>query len=93
MRGVSYIVALAATVCGVSSQACPDYTDYSAEYHAPFSGGTYNLSYQRPTNSCRTFIVPEVDSLIQNYSTVIKDPDLFRLFENSCAWLKCFWGQ
>ena len=79
-----YLVAVAAIFCCVSAQSCPDYSDYSQQYHTPFSGGVYNLSYQRPDPSCRTFSIPAVDDLIKNYSSVIKDPDLYRLFENSC---------
>lgn len=83
MRFLSSLVAAAATFCAVSAQ-CPDYSTYSQQYHAPFSAGHYNLSYMRPQTTCRTFRVSAVDNLIKNYTSVIKDPDLYRLFENSC---------
>ena len=67
----------------VSAQDCPDYADYSAAPHGPFSGGTYNLSFQRPTVECRTFISPDVEDTITRLSSTIKDPDLARLFENT----------
>ena len=67
----------------VNGQACPDYSDYSQQYHPPFSSGRYNLSYQRPDPACRTFVSDIVDSTIQSLNTTIADPDLFRLFENS----------
>lgn len=62
---------------------CPDYADYSTQKHSPLSEGRYQLSYQRPGASCRTFSLSEVESTIQDMRTVIKDPDLFRLFENT----------
>ena len=67
----------------VSGQGCPDYSDYSQQYHAPFSSGRYNLSYQRPDPACRTFTSDIVEATIQQFNTTIADPDLFRLFENS----------
>ena len=66
-----------------TAQNCPDYADYAATPHAPFSGGAYNLSYQRPAASCRTFTSPAVESTIARLNTTITDPDLSRLFENS----------
>ncbi|RDW71884.1 hypothetical protein BP5796_07918 [Coleophoma crateriformis] len=67
-----------------SAQAgCPDYSSFSEQYHAPFSSGRYNLSYMRPAPACRTFNSSVVEDTIAHMQTVIKDPDLFRLFENS----------
>lgn len=62
---------------------CPDYADYSRQYHAPFSTGRYNLSYQRPSPACRTFVIPAVDDTVTRLQSTIKDPDLYRLFQNS----------
>lgn len=62
---------------------CPDYLDYSAEYHAPFSSGKYNLSYQRPAPACRTFNSSGVEAAIARVAADISDPDLARLFENA----------
>ena len=76
----SVIVGLCAAV--VSAQ-CPDYANYASQPHPPYSSGQYKLSYQRPTPNCRTFSLPEVESTIARLNTTIKDPDLFRLFENS----------
>lgn len=67
----------------VAAQTCSDYADYAAAPHAPFSGGVYNLSYQRPASSCRTFTSPAVESTIARLKSTITDPDLSRLFENS----------
>jgi hypothetical protein len=71
--------------CAISpaSAACPDYTTYSTESHPPLSAGEYKLAYQRPDSACRTFSLPEVEDTIQQMSSVIKDPDLYRLFENT----------
>ena len=80
------LVALSATASVLSSftlAACPDYSDYSQDYHAPFSAGRYNLSYQRPEPACRTFNSSIVENTITNMQSVIKDPDLYRLFQNS----------
>lgn len=66
----------------VSAQ-CPDYSDYSMTTHEPFSAGKYQLSYQRPTAACRTANVSDVEKIIQDMKAVVKDPDLFRLFENT----------
>ncbi len=65
------------------SQSCPDYSSYSQQRHGPFSSGKYQLSYQRPDPACRTFTSPDVEALIRNYSSAIKDPDLYQLFQNA----------
>ncbi|KAI9757222.1 MAG: hypothetical protein M4579_003522 [Chaenotheca gracillima] len=62
---------------------CPDYLDYSEQYHAPFSSGRYNLSYQRPSPECRTFVSQPIEDTIKRLNSTIRDPDLARLFENS----------
>lgn len=75
---------LAAGLGCVAAQAkCPDYSTYSEQYHAPFSGGRYNLSSQRPAPQCRTFNSTIVDQTVQKVSDEIKDPDLKRLFVNA----------
>lgn len=63
---------------------CPtDYTAYASVGHAPYSTGKYHLPYQRPPPECRTFVSEAVEDTIQQMKTVIADPDLYRLFENS----------
>jgi uncharacterized protein len=70
-----------AAVAQLSS--CPDYTTYSASPHGPYTNGTYGLPYQRPVPACRTLNSNVVEQTIQTFGTIIKDPDLFRLFENT----------
>ncbi|KAK4230603.1 hypothetical protein QBC38DRAFT_469199 [Podospora fimiseda] len=49
----------------------------------PLSKGRRRFPYIRPPPGCRTFELPALEKLIEHMKTVIKDPDLFRLFENS----------
>jgi uncharacterized protein len=64
-------------------QTCPAYSDYSKIPHEPYSNGTFKLAYQRPSIDCRTFQSLEVETTITRLKSIIKDSDLFRLFENS----------
>lgn len=68
---------------GLSGAQCPLYQQYSNQLHEPFSPGKHNLSYARPIPACRTFYSQEVEDEIQRMKSVIADPDLFRLFENT----------
>ncbi|KAK3395218.1 hypothetical protein B0H63DRAFT_533887 [Podospora didyma] len=80
------LVALFSTLPSLtSSAACPDYSSFSAQRHEPLSTGKYALSYQRPLPECRTFNSSAVESTITRMTspTVIADPDLARLFENT----------
>lgn len=61
---------------------CPEYGQYASRRHEPTTGGRYNLPFQRPRRACRKVVVPEVEEVIQEMSRTIRDPDLFRLFEN-----------
>ena len=83
MRLSSYLLASTGSALLVFSQ-CPDFSQYSREHHPPFSVGRYNLSYQRPDPSCRTLSSPRVEAEITRLNSKITDPDLFRLFQNSC---------
>jgi hypothetical protein len=62
---------------------CSVYWHFSQEFHAPFSAGRYNLSYTRPDPACRTFNSSIVEDSILDMQSVIQDPDLYRLFQNS----------
>jgi uncharacterized protein len=75
---------LAATSLAISPRAdCPDYSQYSTQTHQPFSTGNYKLSYMRPDPECRKYTLPEVEKAIDDMRSRVKDPDLFRLFENA----------
>lgn len=73
----------AALLAGIASAQCPDYSSYSTERHPPFSNGTYQLSYMRPDPACRTFNSSDVEDVLVQMQSVIADPDLYRLFENT----------
>lgn len=61
---------------------CPEYGYYATQAHEPRTGGRYNLPYMRPVPGCRKVVIPEVEDVIREMNQMIKDPDLFRLFEN-----------
>ena len=75
---------LAATSYALRGRAaCPDYSQYSTQTHEPFSEGKYQLSYMRPAQECRKYTIPEVEDAIDGMKDLVKDPDLYRLFENA----------
>lgn len=61
---------------------CPEYGRYATRPHEPLSGGKHDLPYMRPAPECRKVVIPEVEEVIREMNRTIKDPDLFRLFEN-----------
>lgn len=63
--------------------ACPDYRDYAARPHPPYSSGPHALPFQRPVDECRLFKSKAVDDLIGQITGRMSDPDLARLFENA----------
>ncbi|KAH6644575.1 hypothetical protein C7974DRAFT_23539 [Boeremia exigua] len=62
---------------------CPEYIDYAKESHEPLSSGRYQLAYQRPVEECRTFKSQGLEDTITRFEGVIRDPDLYRLFQNA----------
>lgn len=74
--------AAAAAVVVSSQENCPEYGFYSTQRHEPTTRGRYDLPYQRPAKGCRKVVIPEVEEVIRDMNRTIKDPDLFRLFEN-----------
>ncbi|TVY28211.1 Meiotically up-regulated protein [Lachnellula hyalina] len=84
MKDIILSLVAAALVIAPSARAqCPDYLDYSQQKHQPYSSGKYQLSYMRPEPACRTFNSSIVEDTIKDMESVIKDPDLYRLFQNS----------
>ncbi|KAI1951339.1 hypothetical protein LOZ12_002472 [Ophidiomyces ophidiicola] len=65
------------------SGACPDYTEYAAMKHPPYSEGPLKLSFQRPVEACRTFSSPYVEKIIHDITSRMVDKDLARIFENA----------
>ena len=80
---VSELLAVACLTTLAISAQCPDYSTYSSTNHPPFSNGKYKMSYQRPAIECRTFPSPVVEATVARFKSIILDPDLSRLFENS----------
>jgi hypothetical protein len=68
------------------AQRCPIYAHYATERHdgqVDVSTGKHQLPFQRPSTECRTYYSHEVENAIKRLKPKIKDPDLFRLFENA----------
>ena len=82
MRGLMILGALSNIPLLVSAQ-CPEYIDYAKEVHEPLSSGKYQLPYQRPSAECRTFKSQGLEDTVTRMEGVIKDPDLYRLFQNA----------
>ncbi|KAF1837402.1 hypothetical protein BDW02DRAFT_491407 [Decorospora gaudefroyi] len=82
MRHLSVFAALSTFPLLVAAQ-CPEYIDYASEVHEPLSSGQYELAYQRPSEECRTFTSAGLEDTIRRMAGVIKDPDLYRLFQNA----------
>ncbi|EER25218.1 hypothetical protein CPC735_018220 [Coccidioides posadasii C735 delta SOWgp] len=65
------------------AEACPDYTEYAAERHPPYSEGPLKLPFQRPAEVCRTFSSPYVEKVIEDVTSRMVDKDLARIFQNA----------
>ncbi|KDR83528.1 hypothetical protein GALMADRAFT_54994 [Galerina marginata CBS 339.88] len=77
-------LSVVASVLVLNSQAqCPDFTTYSQVPHDPRSIGPLALPYMRPAPACRTFNSTAVEKVITDMKSLLKDPDLARLFENT----------
>ncbi|KAL3417240.1 DUF1237 domain-containing protein [Phlyctema vagabunda] len=64
-------------------KACLHYEKQQSLRQGPLSSGHRQFPIARPPPECRTFSLPSLELLIERMKGVIKDPDLFRLFENS----------
>ena len=68
----------------LAAQRCPNYAQYATERHEDnASTGIRHLPFKRPSEGCRTYYSQEVEDAIARLKPTIRDPDLFRLFENS----------
>lgn len=80
---MKYSIVLA-TLAGLATAAdCPAYEQYARQRHEPFSCGKYKFPYQRPSQECRSYVVPEVERVIKDMKKKVHDPDLYRLFLNT----------
>ncbi|KAF6824390.1 DUF1237 domain-containing protein [Colletotrichum plurivorum] len=66
-----------------SDEPCPSFESWMRTRPGPPSEGKRKFPLNRPRPECRTFRLPAMEALIARMKTVIKDPDLFRLFENA----------
>ncbi|TQS34576.1 hypothetical protein Golomagni_05033 [Golovinomyces magnicellulatus] len=78
-----FVLATTLSLVGFVKTQCQDYSSYSKSVHIPFSTGRYRLPYMRPKPECRTFNSSEVEKTIVEMKDIIKDPDMYRLFENT----------
>jgi uncharacterized protein len=62
---------------------CVPYQQLQRLKQGPLSEGKREFPYSRPPPECRTFNLPSMETLIERIKGITKDPDLFRLFENS----------
>ncbi|KUI54003.1 hypothetical protein VP1G_01381 [Cytospora mali] len=63
---------------------CPlSFEHYMTSRPGPKSTGSRQFPLVRPPRECRKFTAPAVDEYIERMEGVIKDPDLYRLFQNS----------
>ncbi|KJA30100.1 glycoside hydrolase family 125 protein [Hypholoma sublateritium FD-334 SS-4] len=82
LRNIKFILFASALVSNSQAQ-CPDYTTYSQTPHDPRSTGPLALPYMRPAPACRTFNSSSVEKVITDMKSLLKDPDIARLFENT----------
>lgn len=80
-----FVTTEAATPTPTATAKCEPYSMDSLQRAkaGPLSEGKRKFPYIRPPPGCRTFESPALEGLIEHMKMVIKDPDLFRLFENS----------
>lgn len=68
----------------LSKPDCPSsFENYMRSKPGPPSAGSRQFPLVRPPPECRTFTVPAVEAYIEQMEGTIKDPDLYRLFQNS----------
>lgn len=61
----------------------PSYENYLRGRPGPPSAGSRQFPFVRPPPACRTYKVPALEDYIGKMEATIKDPDLYRLFQNS----------
>ncbi len=71
------------TLASTPKNECVKYEVLQRQRQKPLSEGWRQFPYSRPDPECRTFHLPAMEDLMEKMKRRIKDPDLFRLFENS----------
>jgi meiotically up-regulated gene 157 (Mug157) protein len=62
---------------------CLNFEELQRQMPGPLSEGRRQFPHVRPPPECRTFTLPALEDMLKRMKKVIRDPDLFRLFENS----------
>ncbi|KAK2018656.1 DUF1237-domain-containing protein [Colletotrichum eremochloae] len=62
---------------------CVSFEEWMRQRPGPASEGRRKFPANRPRPECRTFRLPAMEELMKRMKGVIKDPDLYRLFENA----------
>ncbi|KAK3899302.1 hypothetical protein C8A05DRAFT_37096, partial [Staphylotrichum tortipilum] len=66
-----------------STLECLDYETRQRQKAEPLSEGKRKFPYLRPPPECRKFPHPALEGLLDEVKKTVRDPDLFRLFENT----------
>ncbi|KAH6678634.1 hypothetical protein B0J14DRAFT_583158 [Halenospora varia] len=82
-KGPASVVSSSEVPTPTPKKECIHYEALQRMKQSPLSEGSRKFPYSRPEPECRTFQLPAMEKLIERMKGVIKDPDLFRLFENS----------
>jgi uncharacterized protein len=77
------VIGSSTKIVDIPTPTCVSFEHLQRQKPGPASEGKRKFPYVRPPPECRTFNLPSMETLIKRMKGVIKDPDLFRLFENS----------
>jgi hypothetical protein len=72
-----------ASSAATPKKECINYQGLQHLRQEPLSEGRRQFTCNRPSPECGTFNLLAMEKLIDKMKDIIKDPDLFRLFENS----------
>lgn len=73
----------ATTPAPAAAPTCLKFEELQRQQPGPASAGKRKFPLVRPPPGCRTYNPSSLEALLDRMKTVIKDPDLYRLFENS----------
>ena len=66
-----------------STVECLNYETRQRQKTEPLSEGKRKFPFLRPPPDCRTFPLPALEDMLDEVKKAVRDPDLFRLFENT----------